>query len=120
MKLIKNRIEPDPDDFRVKAYLGIAAEHAALDMLEARSIAFDPPEYPESGFEESLTERMDLYHAIARLPEKHQNALLLYYFSGLKIREIAEKEGISSTAAQKRPERAKQVLRDILKRGEND
>ena len=120
LRLIKNRFEPDPDDPGIKAYLSVATKHAALDLLQTSGITIDPPEYPDSGFEESLVERMDLYHAISRLPGEYQQVLLLYYFSGLKIREIAAKEGVSYAAVQKRLERAKQMLSDILNRGEND
>ena len=120
LKLIKNRIELDPSDDRVKAYLSVAAEHAAMDILETRRAVGDQPEFPEIGFEEALAERIDLYHALSKLPEKHQEVLLFYYFSGLKIREVAEKEGISPAAAQKRLERAKAMLREILNRGEDD
>ena len=57
-----------------------------------------------------------LDEALATLPDKYREALLLRFYRSLGVREIGETLGISTDAAQKRVDRATQRLRDKLAR----
>ena len=54
------------------------------------------------------------------LPRKYQEAVLLYYYQGMKISEIAQALGISSSAVSKRLKRARAKLHHALKGGEEN
>lgn len=47
---------------------------------------------------------------IGRLPVEHREILLLHYYAGLKVREIADQLEISTEAAKKRLQRARDLL----------
>ncbi|WP_035608646.1 RNA polymerase sigma factor [Haloferula sp. BvORR071] len=57
-----------------------------------------------------------LDEALAGLPDKYREALLLRFYRSLGVREIGETLGISTDAAQKRIDRATSRLRDKLVR----
>jgi RNA polymerase sigma-70 factor (ECF subfamily) len=65
-----------------------------------------------------VTKRLELHRqltsAVERLDEPYRTALVLRYFEGLAPREIAERTGISSTAARKRVSRGLASLREDL------
>lgn len=56
----------------------------------------------------------DLADALARLPEKFRQPLLLFYFDGLSTLRVAEALGISATGAASRLCRARRALGAIL------
>ena len=128
LKLLKNDVQLDPSDGRVKAYLGVAVKNAALNMLRhsESEVPLDgqPAEYALSdaaGFEpgpEAHDEDRDIQAAILSLPAEYKEAVLLHYYYGYKVREIAKIVGISAAAAQKRLERARQMLKEQLKEEE--
>ena len=49
------------------------------------------------------------------LPEKYEEAVLLYYFNGYKIREIASMLKESPSAIQKRIERARRMIEEYIR-----
>ena len=51
-----------------------------------------------------------------RLPPKYSEAILLTEFEGLKQKELAEKIGLSLSAAKNRVQRARQMIKDDLMR----
>ena len=61
--------------------------------------------------EESVAVNM----AIAALPQKLREAVLLYYYQGFTLEETAETLGIASSSASGRLKRAKEKLRTALK-----
>ena len=71
--------------------------------------------YEEPGI--TAEERMDLYEAIRRLPEKYRTVVILSYFDGLKQEEIAFVMGIPRGSVSAYLTRAKQELRKYLKEG---
>ena len=71
--------------------------------------------YEEQGI--TAEERMDLYEAIRRLPEKYRTVVILSYFDGLKQEEIAFVMGIPRGSVSAYLTRAKQELRKYLKEG---
>ena len=71
--------------------------------------------YEEPGI--TAEERMDLYEAIRRLPEKYRTVVILSYFDGLKQEEIAFVMGIPRGSVSAYLTREKQELRKYLKEG---
>lgn len=71
--------------------------------------------YEEQGI--TAEERMDLYEAIRRLPEKYRTVVILSYFDGLKQEEIAFVMGIPRGSVSAYLTRARQELRKYLKEG---
>jgi len=65
----------------------------------------------EKGTAKGLTE---LESALARLPDNHRIALLLYYFDGRSTENVADALGISGAAVHTRLSRARRKLRELL------
>ena len=65
----------------------------------------------------SAEERLDLYSAIERLPEKYRTVVILRYFDELKLDEIAYITGVPRGTVSGWLTRARQELRNILKEG---
>ena len=78
-----------------------------------------PEMLPEAAvpFEEKDDE---LTWAVIRLPIRLREVILLYYYQGLKVKEIAEALGISQPSVSGRLKRGRERLRDILEGREND
>lgn len=74
-------------------------------------------EYKEAACEEgiSIEERTDLYDAIDLLPPVYKTVIILQYFQGMKIKEIAAVMGIPEGSVKGYLSRAKAVLRNSLK-----
>ena len=72
-------------------------------------------QYPSEGV--SAEERLDLYEAIKRLPEKYRTAVILKYFDGMKQEEVAYVMGIPRGSVSAYLTRAKRELRKYLKEG---
>ena len=66
---------------------------------------------------ELLLDRIAIESALKKLPEEQREAVILYYFSGLKLREIAETLGIKTPLVKYRLRQAKNVLRQLLQPG---
>ena len=67
------------------------------------------------------TERDDrLATAVMRLPRKLREVILLYYYHGLKVNEIADTLGISHSSVSERLSRGRSRLKDQLERSETD
>ena len=63
---------------------------------------------------EQAAERVDMEHALAQLPEEFREVLILYYFQGLKLREIAEVLQIGLPLVKYRIKKAKKELQELL------
>ncbi len=63
---------------------------------------------------EAVSERLDVEQAIKQLPRELQEAVILYYFQGLKQREIAKICGIKLPLVKYRLRQAKEQLRELL------
>ncbi len=59
----------------------------------------------------SAEDRMDLYDALERLPEKYRDVVQLKYFDGLTIREIAQQTGSPEGTVSAQLSRAVKLLR---------
>ena len=58
--------------------------------------------------------------AIMKLKPKHMEAVLLYFYEGYPIREIAKMLNLTEAAVSSRIRKAKQKLKDELEGGEDD
>ena len=78
-----------------------------------------PEMLPETSvpFEEKDDE---LTRAVIRLPIRLREVILLYYYQGLNVNEIAEALGISQPSVSGRLKRGRERLKDMLEGREND
>ena len=60
----------------------------------------------------------DVYTAVMALPEKYRVCVLLYYWQQMTLEEAAEVLGISKSTVHYRLEKAKEMLKAELERGE--
>ena len=78
----------------------------------SRTVTLDQLAEPSESFpEDALAVNME----IARLPVKLRETVLLYYYQGMGIGEVAEALGIAVSSASERLKRAKEKLRYALK-----
>lgn len=70
----------------------------------------EPAQAPDAS---TATERV-VRRALAELPEAQREVVLLHYYEGLSMAEVATAVGASRSAVKVRAHRAYQVLRDIL------
>ena len=61
-----------------------------------------------------IEQKMDIREALNRLPEELREILILYYFAGLKLREIAALKKISLPLVKYRLKKGKEMLREDL------
>ena len=88
-------------------------EHSELTEASLSARAFIPPK----GVEEAVLERNgneQLHKAIALLPEKQRNRLILYYFRKLTYAQIAEMEGCTIMPVKRSIDAAIENLRKFL------
>ena len=102
-----------PTKFR--QWLGAIVRNACTSLLRARRETEPMAEERHvGGSTQDDVERRELHEVlrreIARLDAEHREVLLLHYFAGMKIREVAEALDITSSAANKRLQRARKVL----------
>jgi len=91
---------------------GRGYERDAARRHTERSVARHESE--DRGVSKRLELHRQLTSAVERLDEPYRTALVLRYFEGLTPREIAERLGLSSTAARKRVSRGLAFLREDL------
>lgn len=70
----------------------------------------EPAQAPEAS---TPTERV-VRRALQQLPEAQREVVLLHYYEGLSMQEVAQAVGASRSAVKVRAHRAYKVLRDIL------
>ena len=62
----------------------------------------------------------ELTNAVIRLPLKLREVILLHYFQGMKVNDIAEALGISQSSVSGRLKRGRDRLKDYLEGSEQD
>lgn len=82
--------------------------------LDSESLDTSWHEIIASPIDEEPPEYNPLYKAILELPEHYQEAIILQYWYGMTLQEIAEVMQISVGAAKTRVHNAKRVLRRYL------
>lgn len=100
---------------KTRSYVVIITERKAIDILRSRS-RLSPEAFEEStrGVELPLPGDGGLSDAMSRLPAAYREVLLLRYYYGYTVREIAPMLGRKPGAVQKLLTRAKAALRKTL------
>ena len=106
-------------DSSLKTWLMRIAINTCRDMQRgswlkhiSRTVTLDQLAEPSESFsEDAVAVNME----IARLPVKLRETVLLYYYQGMGIGEVAEALGIAVSSASERLKRAKETLRYALK-----
>ncbi len=101
---------------KCRAYLFTIASNVCRDHY-AKSADTDADELDENlPAEESDDRELSavIENALAKLPDAQREAAVLYYYSGFKVREIADIQGVTVTAVKSRLKMARDTLRIIL------
>ncbi len=110
------------EDDAVKAYLLLAAEHRAYDILRRKKrISGDDPEEMPADIPETEGESFAgsaLAEAIQKLPVKERSFILLHFVWGYDYREIGAAYGMGGGAVQRAVSRARKKLEKLLAEGE--
>lgn len=111
-KSLKNLREPE----HFRTWLTRIVINTAQDLLRRRREEF-PLEEAQLPVPEGLApeERMDLYRAMDKLPEKYRDVVKRKYFDGCTIREISDATGMPQGTVSVYLRRAVSRLRDQLK-----
>lgn len=98
-----------------KSYLVVIAEHKAIDILRTQKKFIDM-DYDEAieGIRVEPPGENALASAIARLPARYRDVLLLHYGNGYTTSELGGILGIKSSSVQRLIYRAKEALQKIL------
>lgn len=105
----------DTTSRETKSYLVVIAEHKAIDMLRAKKKILDL-DYDEAaeGLEVSPPGDNPLAHAMAKLPARYREVLLLRYRNGYSNAELGAILRIKPESVQRLVFRAKEALQKIL------
>jgi RNA polymerase sigma factor (sigma-70 family) len=109
-----DRLAPDSD---VRAWLVTIAHRKAVDVLRAGNRAALPvAELPEEPSRHGLPGRrdLDLWAALASLPERQRFAVVQHHLGGLPFAQVAELSGGSVDAARKAASDGVRRLRTLL------
>ena len=99
-----------------RAFVVIIVERKALDILRMRKKTV-PLEEMEQGVDIPLTGDGGLTDAMAKLPARYRQVLLLRFAYGYTTRELAKEFGMTQSAVQKLIWRAKEALETIYTEG---
>ena len=102
-----------------KAWLASIAMNTCRDLrrtawMRRVNRSLTPEDLPEATAEAEDPDQTVL-EAVMRLPPKHKEAVLLRYYEGMKLREIADALHISEETVKARLRRANDKLRKALK-----
>lgn len=114
------RLTPGSD---VRAWLVTIAHRKAVDVLRAGNRGPIPVEHlPEEPSRTGLPGRrdLDLWAALATLPERQRFAVVQHHLGGLPFAQVAELTGGSAEAARKAASDGVQRLRSLLTADEED
>lgn len=106
---VRSYASPTGWAFRVGVNLG--RSRLRRRAAERRALARRPP---DAEWVLEPTDAMDLHDAVAALPERQREAVVLQYFLGLTAVEAAELVGIRPGAMRTRTSRAVAALRTVL------
>ena len=103
---------------KTQAYVVIIVERKAIDIIRKRK---DVPvaDFDDEilGIEISVEDKTNLHVALASLPSRQREALILYYFGGYTVKEIANILEMKPPAVYKMMERAKETLKKTMEQG---
>ncbi len=97
---------------KVKAYLYAIAANLCRDQAGARrELPLEEAPEPAEDPAPVLEDRLLLEMALARLPEEFRQVLVLHYYQGLKLSEVAAALDIGLSLVKYRLKRGKELLR---------
>ena len=99
-----------------RAFVVIIVERKSLDILRARQKTV-PLEEMEHGVEIPLPGDNGLADALAKLPARYRQVLLLRFAYGYTTRELSKEFGMTQSAVQKLVWRAKEALEKLYEKG---
>lgn len=115
MKIAEN-LDKVPDELsnQTKAFVVTIAENTAIDHYRKLKCHGDCELCEQScGIEANSAD--ELVSCILKLPARYRQFILLKYYHGYSTREIAKLLGMSSAAASKTAQRAKQRLEQLCR-----
>ncbi len=115
MKIAEN-LDKVPDELsnKTKAFVVTIAENTAIDRYRKLKRHGDCELCEEAcGIEANSAD--ELVNCILKLPARYRQFILLKYYHGYSTREIAKLLGMSSAAASKTAQRAKQRLEQLCR-----
>lgn len=113
----------EPKCHKTRALVVTIVERTAIDLYRRRrrentvSLNEEFVNVPDVSQIEAAVDRADLAAAIASLPTRYREVLLLRYDSGFSSREISKLLSISEANVRKTIQRAKEKLGRILEKG---
>ncbi len=108
---------PGAESPKTKGFCIIVVERKALMMLRERRRFADDYDVEMAGIEVTLSDESELSHAMAQLPARYREALLLRFHMGYSTKEVAGILEISHSNTLKLIWRAKQALQKLLEGG---
>ncbi len=114
--LLARRKVPSPDEPGVKALLITILRRKAIDIYNTRQKKAHVPLDDENvgARTESLSEVFMLQEAIAQLPAKEREVLILFMYDGYTTAEIAAQKGVKQDTVQKWIKHIKEKLKKSL------
>lgn len=122
MKVIQKIDEPKCH--KTRALVVTIVERTAIDLYRRRqkleTVSFDEEDVSALSVSDTdaAATRLDLASAIAALPARYRQVLLLRYDSGFSCREIAGLLSMSEPNVRKTIQRAKEKLGELLEEGD--
>jgi len=99
----------------LKAWLIRVTINAAKSLLTSSWLKKVVPLSDHEPISTDDSSSMDTYHAVMSLSEKYRSVIMLYYFEGYSVGEIAQILGRTETAVQTQLGRARAMLKTKLK-----
>ena len=106
-------------------WVAAIAHNTCIDYLRKRSTRVPSETFDEEKNSDVLTENENalakdrievLKEALALMPEEDSLFIILHYFNGLSVKEMGKRFNLSQNAAKVRLYRAREKLRDSLKK----
>ena len=112
----------DPECPKTRAFVVTIVENCAIDLLRSRKRRGEVPlDLDGDGIPVTAEETDDRLTAlILALPARQREVILLKYYHGFRLREIASLLNVSLAAATKAEQRARQRLAELYEREEEN
>lgn len=119
LKIAENIKKIDPVSPKTKQYVVTIVDNRVTDLLRWRAKHGELPYDDAIRIESPLASNQInfLAECILKLPEQQRTVILLKYYHGYSLREIAKMMNISLSWAQKIDQRAKNLLRELYEEG---
>lgn len=108
---------PDPSSSTARGFVSIIVERKAIDLYRQRSrfVSLESVE-DEIGISFPPPEDDDLARCLSKLPPRYRHVIMLKYYYGYAINEIADMLGMKVPATRKLDQRAKAKLEEICRK----